>query len=549
MQKEKKKNGIHRWEPLIRFVTVVVTLGILFLAGKAILPNYVTVVGGRPVVLSQDVVDLRDATVSIEEYENLRDRMEDKEILWSVPIGGQYYESSSEYIIINQLSNEEIRAFRYLPNLKTVDATGCDDHEAIAKLQEAYPALDIHWLIHLGGSQYSRDTEKLDLRETDVTAQELMDTLGYFTGEPQVRLRENVLTEEEKKAVTEAFPNMWIYWGVDLMGEIYSSGETNLSFSGKNVDLDALLAVADQFESMQTIDFTGCGLSIEELAAVQDAFPGVFLISEIELYGQKLTTAAEEIDFSCIPMGSTEDIETAVKLMPNLKKVIMSDCGFTDEYMDELNKRHEDVMFVWTVYFSVYSLRTDAVGFCASDLPQNGYVAPRLSSKQLEPLKYCTEMVALDLGHMNYDDLSFLENMKKLEYLILVDARYSDIAVLAQMENLKYLEIFKNNITDIRPLLECKNLKHLNIGYVRGFDYTPLLEMTWLERLWYPGHVLEDSQKQEIIDALPDTEVYMPAWDKDGSTGGKWREADIYFEMRNLFGMFYQPGGTGMNNN
>ena len=50
-----------------------------------------------------------------------------------------------------------------------------------------------------------------------------------------------------------------------------------------------------------------------------------------------------------------------------------------------------------------------------------------------------------------------------------------------------------------------------------------------------------------IVDALPNTEVYMPRYDPDGSTGGKWREADIYFEMRNLFGMFYQPGGTGMN--
>ena len=96
-------------------------------------------------------------------------------------------------------------------------------------------------------------------------------------------------------------------------------------------------------------------------------------------------------------------------------------------------------------------------------------------------------------------------------------------------------------------MLECKNLRHLNVGFVRGFDYTPLTQMTWLERLWYPGHTLEDAQRQAIVDALPNTEVYMPRYDPDGSTGGKWREADIYFEMRNLFGMFYQPGGTGMN--
>ena len=138
--------------------------------------------------------------------------------------------------------------------------------------------------------------------------------------------------------------------------------------------------------------------------------------------------------------------------------------------------------------------------------------------------------------------------MTKLKYLILVDARYTDISVLANMPDLYYLEIFKNEIQDLSPLLECKNLKHLNIGYTRGFDAGVLKEMTWLERLWFPGHGLEAEQKQEILDALKDTHVYMPGYDTDGSTGGKWREHDVYYEMRNLFDMFYQPGGTGMNN-
>jgi hypothetical protein len=333
------------------------------------------------------------------------------------------------------------------------------------------------------------------------------------------------------------------------MGKVYSSGEKKLDFAGEKVDLDALIGAADQFKVLEEVDLSGCGFSVRELAAVQEAYPNALIRAELTLHGLELTTAAEEIDLSGIQMKNTEEIEMAVKLMPNLKKVIMSDCGFSNEEMDELNRRYEDVLFVWTVHFSVYSLRTDSVGFCASDLPGRGYIAPKLSSKDLDPLKYCTELVALDLGHMHYDDLSFLENMHKLEYLILVDARFTDISVIGQMKNLKYLEIFKNEIHDLSPLLECKNLRHLNVGFVRGFDYTPLTQMTWLERLWYPGHILEDAQRQAIVDALPNTEVYMPRYDPDGSTGGKWREADIYFEMRNLFGMFYQPGGTGMNQN
>ncbi len=537
------------WVPVVKTVTALVTLALIFLLGKALVGNYVLFAGGRPVLLTGEAVDLRDAQVSVEEYEALKKSMPDNNILWSVPVSGQYFESSSEYIILDHLDENEISNFSYFESLQTVDAMKCSNHGALVKLEEAYPELEVKWAIHLAGKTWGREEAQINLENLEVTCQELLDTLGFFQPGAQVRLGEISLTEEEKQLVTETFPEHQIFWGVRLMGKVYSSGEKKLDFAGEKVDLDALIGAADQFKVLEEVDLSGCGFSVRELAAVQEAYPNALIRAELTLHGLELTTAAEEIDLSGIQMKSTEEIEMAVKLMPNLKKVIMSDCGFSNEEMDELNRRYEDVLFVWTVHFSVYSLRTDSVGFCASDLPGRGYIAPKLSSKDLEPLKYCTELVALDLGHMHYDDLSFLENMHKLEYLILVDARYSDISVLAQMENLKYLELFKNTLDDLTPLLQCKNLKHLNIGYTRGFDAGVLKQMTWLERLWFPGHNLSKDAKQAIVDALPNTEVYMPEWDKDGSTGGGWREADIYFEMRNLFGMFYQPGGTGMNNN
>ena len=46
-----------------------------------------------------------------------------------------------------------------------------------------------------------------------------------------------------------------------------------------------------------------------------------------------------------------------------------------------------------------------------------------------------------------------------------------------------------------------------------------------------------------------ETECYFPTYDPMGSTGGGWRENAAYYDMRNAFGMFYQPGGTGTGNN
>lgn len=543
----KKKNLA--WVPLVQTLTVLVTLALLLALGYLAAQKYVYFCGLRPVLLAGDEVDLRDTRMSVEEYETLSQRLPDSEILWSVPVGGQYFESKSEHIILDSLSEDDIPAFSYFENLKTVNAMKCTDHGALKKLEEAVPGVAVSWAIHLDGQVWERDAETVDLRNAKADFDQLQECLGYFEPGAVVRLADSALTQQELTALKDAFPELEISWGVDLMGKTWLSTETKLSFAGESVDVAALINAAEQFSGVEEIDLTGCGCTLDELTAIYEAFGGPVLRGELTLHGTQISLDAEEIDLSGIQMENTEAVEQVVKLMPKLKKVIMSDCGIPDEMMDELNRRHEDIQFVWTVYFSVYSLQTDAKAFCASNLPENDYIAYKLNNEQLEPLKYCTELIALDLGHMRYTDLSFLENMDKLQYLILVDARYSDISVIAQMEELFYLELFKNELEDLTPLLQCKNLKHLNIGYTRGFDPSPLKEMTWLERLWFPGHNLSKEQKQEIIDALPDTEVYMPNWDADGSTGGGWREVDVYYEMRNLFDMFYQPGGTGMDNN
>ena len=42
-------------------------------------------------------------------------------------------------------------------------------------------------------------------------------------------------------------------------------------------------------------------------------------------------------------------------------------------------------------------------------------------------LQYCTDLIALDLGHNGIDDLSWLEPLQNLQLLILSDNRMKDI--------------------------------------------------------------------------------------------------------------------------
>ncbi len=501
--------------------------------------------GGKPVLRSSTDADLRGVTLTAEEYRALAEEMPDCRILWNIPIGGSSYDCTAQSISVGDFTEEEIPLFSLFEDLQTVDARAARCYDQILLLQQALPNCEIQWAVQLGNTAFAPDSGLLNLADTGVSSQELLKNLDYFPENARVELGSLPLTDADRADLKEQYPTMDFVWNVDVSGKILSSEQTHLSFSGESVDPAALTAAASQFKNLEEIDLTGCGWNLEQLLTLQQQCPGALLRCQLDLYGKTVSTNAQEIDLSGIPISDTSVIEQTLPLMPNLKKVIMSDCGISNEDMDALNNRHENVQFVWTVYFSVYALRTDATVFIASNLPENDYFSMPLTSPELQPLRYCRDLVALDLGHMRYTDLSFLEGLTKLRYLILVDARYSDISVLATMPDLYYVELFRNDITDISPLLECKNLRHLNLGYVRGFDASVLEQMTWLERLWYPGHKKSDAQIEAIRAALTNTHCYMPAGDPDGSTGGGWREHEAYYEMRDVFGMHYMKPGTG----
>ena len=334
---------------------------------------------------------------------------------------------------------------------------------------------------------------------------------------------------------------------VEIDGVLFSAETPRLVLTGLNVDEAMLEEVLPRFEHLSSLDLRGTAISHEYAYSLAQRYPDAGVFWDVRLFDMLLPSDTKELDLTSAQIGDLSEIEDVLKYYPCLEKVIVPDLGFAYEDLDALNKRYEDIRFVWTVRFSVYTLRTDVTVFCASNVPKLGYNAPQLTSQDLDPLKYCTDLEALDLGHMNYTDLNFLKDMTKMKYLILVQGKFSDISVLANMPDLYYLELFNNNrIIDLSPLVNCKNLKHLNIGYCLFAEWESLKEMPWLERLWMPHVQISREDLEGLCEALPDTLVYAPWTDVKGSTGGGWRTDQSYYDMRDLMEMPYYPGGTGM---
>ena len=525
-----------------RLAFVCLALALALLVAAACL--FTVRVGGR-LYFCADVADARGAALSCEEYDEAAARSGFRQIRWSVPIGAERYDSFSEILTLSSLPEDEIGRLAYFPYLSVVDARGCADYAALAAAAAEREDIRFLWTVPCSSGAVDGDAETLDA--AGLGAEELERLVALLPRLRTVDLRRASLSAAETDAFAAAHWELKCVYTVPLWGmEIPGDTEELRLDANASGDAEELAAALGRLKKLKKLDLRDCDLTPRQLARVLPLCEGVETDYVIRLCGKVFTADCTEMDLSGIEIDDTDEVETAAALMPKLKKVLMCDCGVSDEEMDALDLRHEDVRYVWRIYFNIYSLRTDATFFCAADVPALNYDAPVLHDYQLYPIRYCRDMIALDLGHMWIEDLSFLYNMPKLQYLILVGGRFRDITPIGSLQDLKYLEIFQTNPADISPLLNCKKLEQLNMCYCFGFDISPLKEMKQLKRLWYAG--LGPYRGRELQEALPDTQVYCPFTDPDGSTGGGWREDEAYYEMRDVFAMYYQPGGTGVHN-
>lgn len=502
------------------------------------------VFSGRVIPRRADVIDLRGSEISVQKAEALAAEHPGKTVLWDVPLSGGSRPSDAEDLEITALSLSDIPLFSCFPNLKSVDASGCTDYEALLALRSSYPALDLTAFVTVGGKAVPMDAQRAVLR-ADTPLEELLEKLPFLPDLYRVSFAGGAVSYETQDALAAAFPGISFRWDVELLGQTASSAAKELSFAGSSLserDVHTLCENLFRFPSLERIDLTGCGLAGEQIAAVRAA-SGAAVLYELTLFGRTVSTDASELDFSGIRMGLSDVavIEDALGEFPLLEKVVMCDCGISNEDMAALNDRHENVRFVWRVYFSGFSLRTDDTNFIAARV-RNDFP---IYSNDLEVLKYCPDLQALDLGHKNITHLNFLRYVPHLKYLILVENDVNDITPIGELQELTYLEMFWTKCEDISPLQNCKALTDLNISYIYcrpAKCLETLVNMPQLERLWYCGNNLDAGQLEELQAALPDTEMYLAAHGEP--TGSTWREHPHYFEMRDFFGMYYMPGGT-----
>lgn len=505
---------------------LVIALAVILVVSYFVLKNYV-VLGGQLFPRNRETLDLRDQALTAEEYDTLGWKMPGTEILWSVPLSGGYSDSTAEALTVTRFQHADVEKLAYFPNLKTVDAEACTDYAALVEAYRQYPDIQFRFTLPIAGERYAPDAETVTLEsltQEDIRMMELLPDLVHVDGRG---CREFALLSQ----LQQQHPQ----WQVEYLTAI---GETPIDAAAQELTVTGagyqeLSVGLSAMPALKTLTIHDPQADYQELNALRGEYPNVEIHWDVTVFGNTFADDAAEADISNQPIGSIEDAKQIADLLPNLKKLIVNSDGIENEdmaaYREEVRSSYK---VVWTVYFTdKCKARTDDTKFMP--IEQEEYY---FEEKNVYNLRYCEDMVCIDIGHSTVENIEFVTFMPHLKYLILAWTFVTDITPLETCKELVYLELDHGIVHDYSPLVGCTALQDLNLdGHMWATDTEPLTHMTWLKNLWVGG--LSYRTVERLREALPDTNIVS---DSPSTLSGRgWRNLQGYYDMRDYLGKPY----------
>lgn len=470
-----------------------------------------------------DSLDLRQESISIEHYDQLKALLPDCEILWNVPFQNGTVSSDCGELTIDTISDGDIELMAaYFPNLKKVDASRCGDYAMLEKLQARLPELDVIYTVSLGGKSFAPDSTELSLAPEEFDLDTLTANLPYL---PQVNTLEFLrtdLTLEQVEQLRTDFPGITFAFTVELLGQEYGEDTTELDLSAMTSEqveeVSQKLPMLPALEKITLTDGEGNSqLPKEDVKTLQQSVPNAVIDYSFDFFGTRLSTAEEEVHIKNVKIGDEgeSEVRAALDLLPNCKRFVLENCQISNEVMAKLRDDYRDrTKVVWRVSFGKGSSLTDA---------QILRAVYDLVDTNCANLTYLEDVRFMDIGHNEFlKESSFISGMKSLEYVIISGSMISDLKPFANCKNLKVLEAaFCEYIYSAEGLESCENLERLNISYTHITDLSPLDNLNLVNLCaMYEGKSRVPVEEQERFKALkPDCKMtfvgsqpYGTAW-------------------------------------
>lgn len=384
--------------------------------------------------------------------------------------------------------------------------------------------------VDIAGNIYPSETTELKLEGADEATQKLLTALGRLE---RLDLTECEVSDDAFKELSEGLPHCRIVARVTL-------GETEYTTDAEYVTLTDSLSEKDVerlafFKNLKVIDARKCDTP-QLLNGFLAAHPDVRLNQPITLLGREFGTEDEIVDLrgkNYTLNQVMEALNEALPKMHSLKKIDMCGCGLSDAEMEKLCAAYPDIKFVWMIHFVKWYVRTDAVIFSTlNSIGKSVY-----TQYDYAPLlKYCNDLVALDLGHSRITDISGVASMKKLRAVILTDNKVTDISAFAELKDLEFIEMnATNKIKSLEPLRALQNLRFINIwASNEATDLSPLYNHEKLEIAIFHKTVPED-ERNRFIRSNPNCATFFTVDSRNITTNVTWRTNPYRLKLKTAF--------------
>ena len=446
--------------------------------------------------------------------------------------GVEYLRASTE-LDLSGMQITELEKLKELTALKKLNLrnTGISIQQ-YDMLHAALPGCEILWSVPFQNGYYDNTIQELTLETLSENDLAVLNYLPALTSVNADLCRDY----DALFALMEQHPDVAVTYTVTIGDTAYPHTQDQLTIT--DPDAAELMAQLPLLTNLENVTLEGTLPANEELIALKDTFSNITFLWNFSVCGVQTNTLADFLDLSNLPITDTSELEAALPCFYQLEKVDMVNCPLGNPEMEALNNRHPETSFVWKVAVSGIYLRTDATYF----MPWK-YNIKKVGN--LYNLRYCTDMEVLDFGHRNIHDVSYIEYMPKLRFLLLLECS-PDLEIVGNCTSLEHLELCDSPVTDFWPLTNLTNLKDLNLSYTpmnlntlkfgTFGDITPLLQMTWLDRLWMTYSRIGEEGRTTMHEALPTTEL---CFQSVSSTDRGWRYSPRYYEMRDILGMWY----------
>jgi len=499
------------------------------------------IVSGKFYSKDATFLDLRSEEIDTDNFEKIREKLPECDIRWNIPFQGGKIPDDTTEITITTLSETDIAQLDYARQLKTVNAEGCTDYEALELLRQRRPELEVIYSVTLSSGNFSWDVDTLVLNSI---SQEDIRHLEYLPNLKSVTLGVGSYVEHNVGLLRNYLTNAGLKFGVVIGSQILWDTDT---LQEVNDITEEELELLDYLYVPQ-VKLVNPKVSWEAILSLKDRNPHAKISWQVSIGDLTFDETTTEVDLTMVEITDLAEVEQKLACLPNLTQVTFGLCGIDDpewgnskselaaspianEDMSAYRDRvRGDYKVVWTLRLGPsIALRSDADNF----MP-NHFRVGILPDSYAYNLRYCEEMVCLDVGHMTLTDISFVEFMPNLKYFILAWTEVQYIEPIRTCKNLVFLELDNSCIRDISPLVDCTALEDLNLG-ATYCDITPLKEMTWLKNVY----MIRRHHAGVVALALPDTRVVGSDVPTAATVGYGWRKLPNYYAMRDCLNAPY----------